>query len=83
MQGQIILFLIAGYETTSTALGFTSHHLAVNPEVQRKLQQEVDEHFPKDVRDILSSDLLRIHRENANNGNNDYLHCLCNRLRLD
>ena len=50
MQGQIILFLIAGYETTSTALGFTAHHLAVNPEVQRKLQHEVDEHFPSDVR---------------------------------
>ena len=50
MQSQIFLFLIAGYETTSTALGFTAHHLAVNPEVQKKLQNEVDEHFPSNVR---------------------------------
>ena len=26
--------------------GFTAYELAVNPEIQRKLQQEIDEHFP-------------------------------------
>ena len=52
MQGQIAIFIIAGYETTSTALGFTAHHLAVNPKVQKKLQNEVDKHFPKDVKEI-------------------------------
>ena len=52
MQGQIVIFLNAGYETTSTALGFTAHHLAINPDVQKKLQNEVDEHFPREVREF-------------------------------
>ena len=46
MQGQIIGFLAAGYETTATTLAFTAYYLAVNPNVQCKLQQEIDEHFP-------------------------------------
>ena len=27
-------------------MGFTAYELALNPDVQRKLQQEIDEHFP-------------------------------------
>ncbi len=41
-----MVFLLAGFETTSTTLGIMSHHLAMNPEIQEKLRQEVDEHFP-------------------------------------
>ena len=43
------IFLIAGYETTSTALGFTAYDLAVNPRVQEKLQEEIDSAFPSKV----------------------------------
>ncbi|KAJ9520851.1 hypothetical protein QJQ45_014054 [Haematococcus lacustris] len=39
---QVFIFLIAGYETTATALTFALYLLAVNPEAQRKLQEEVD-----------------------------------------
>ena len=46
MQGQIIGFLAAGYEATATTLAFTAYYLALNPNVQEKLQQEIDEHFP-------------------------------------
>ena len=46
MEGQSMVFLLAGFETTSTTLGIMSHHLAMNPEIQEKLRQEVDEHFP-------------------------------------
>ena len=46
MQGQIVVFLAAGYETTATTLAFTAYYLALNPNVQEKLQQEIDEHFP-------------------------------------
>ncbi len=46
LQAQSSQFLLAGYETTSTALSFMVHVLAMNQKVQQKLQAEVDEHFP-------------------------------------
>lgn len=41
--GQAVTFLIAGFDTSSTLMGFTAYELAVNPEIQEKLQQEIDE----------------------------------------
>ena len=49
MQAQMILFLLAGYETTSSALSFTGYELALNVHVQRKLQEEIDNYFPAQV----------------------------------
>ena len=49
MQGQIFVFLAAGYETTATTLAYMSYYLALNPDVQSKLQNEIDEHFPNFV----------------------------------
>ncbi|KAL5491879.1 hypothetical protein EMCRGX_G017245 [Ephydatia muelleri] len=40
-----ITFLIAGYETTSSCLAYTSYLLAINPDVQEKLCQELDNYF--------------------------------------
>ncbi|XP_074839923.1 thromboxane-A synthase [Carettochelys insculpta] len=45
--GQAFLFLIAGYETTTSALSFATYLLATNPECQRKLLQEIDEFSEK------------------------------------
>ena len=39
---QSVIFLIAGYETSSNTLGFVSYFLATNPDVQEKLQEEID-----------------------------------------
>ena len=47
--GQVVIFLLAGYETTSTTLGFISYELALNPDVQKKLLDEIDEYFPMQV----------------------------------
>ena len=33
-----LIFLIAGYDTTSVALGFATYELAKNPDVQKKLR---------------------------------------------
>ncbi|XP_029009808.2 thromboxane-A synthase [Betta splendens] len=43
--GQAFVFLLAGYETSSNTLAFTCYLLAINPECQCKLQEEVDDFF--------------------------------------
>ena len=52
MQAQSFIFLAAGYETTSTALGFLAYELSRHPDIQEKLQQEIDEHFLDVVRKL-------------------------------
>lgn len=39
--GQCIIFIVAGYETSSNTLSFTLYHLAVNPDIQDKLREEI------------------------------------------
>ncbi|XP_043848125.1 cytochrome P450 3A24-like [Dromiciops gliroides] len=43
---QCIIFLFAGYETTSSVLSFLFYNLATHPEIQEKLQQEIDTVLP-------------------------------------
>ena len=40
-----MVFLFAGNETTATALSFASYLLALHPDVQEKLQSEIDDYF--------------------------------------
>ena len=40
------MFLTAGYETTATTLTYLCYYLALNPQIQAKLQEEIDKHFP-------------------------------------
>ena len=48
LAGFSVEFLLAGYETTSTVLSYTSYLLAMNPDVQEKLQTEIDNYFEED-----------------------------------
>lgn len=45
LESNLVIFMIAGYETTSTALTNASHVLATHPEIQQKLFDEIYQHF--------------------------------------
>ncbi|XP_041656171.1 cytochrome P450 3A27-like [Cheilinus undulatus] len=47
---QAMIFIFAGYETSSSSLGFLAYNLATNPHIQKKLQEEIDETFPNKSR---------------------------------
>ena len=40
-----MMFMLAGYDTTSTALSFCFHVLATNLEEQAKVREEIDSYF--------------------------------------
>ncbi|XP_057620691.1 cytochrome P450 3A11-like [Chionomys nivalis] len=43
---QSIIFTFAGYDTTSNTLAFALHALATHPDIQKKLQEEIDMALP-------------------------------------
>ncbi|XP_062290346.1 cytochrome P450 3A40-like [Scomber scombrus] len=43
---QAMIFLFAGYETSSSSLTFLAYNLARNPHIMKLLQEEVDSTFP-------------------------------------
>ncbi|CAF1202831.1 unnamed protein product [Rotaria magnacalcarata] len=51
----ILVFMIGGYETTSTALSYTTYALATHPQEQRKLQEHIDKHFHPENDDEMPS----------------------------
>ena len=52
-----MIFFLAGFETTATTLSFFAHSIAINPDVQEKLCQEIEEQLGQ-VRIIFYSNLF-------------------------
>ena len=55
-------FMLAGYETTSTTLTFSTYLLAANPEAQERLANEIHEYFEENP---------------VSDTDNCVLHCVC------
>ncbi|XP_055461459.1 cytochrome P450 3A11-like [Psammomys obesus] len=49
IMAQSIIFIFAGYDTTSTTLAFVLHLLTTHPDIQKKLQEEIDRALPNKV----------------------------------
>ncbi|TNN30708.1 Cytochrome P450 3A40 [Liparis tanakae] len=43
---QVTMMMFAGYETSNITLAFLAYNLATNPEVMKRLQEEIDSTFP-------------------------------------
>lgn len=56
VMGDSFLLFIAGHETTANSIHFTILYLAIHPEIQRKLQTELDSIFGERIRDPSSWD---------------------------
>nr|XP_012614512.1 cytochrome P450 3A5-like [Microcebus murinus] len=49
LAAQSMVFIFAGYETTSSVLSFIMYELATHPHVQEKLQKEIDAALPENT----------------------------------
>ncbi|EFN76510.1 Cytochrome P450 9e2, partial [Harpegnathos saltator] len=43
MTSQAFIFFFGGFETTSTLMSFAAHEIAVNEDVRKRLQDEIDQ----------------------------------------
>ena len=47
MVAQCVMFLLAGYETSSSTLAFITHLLATHPSIQTRLARDIQIHMSK------------------------------------
>ena len=57
---QAIVFILAGFTTSSTLLSFLLYELALNPEIQERLQAEVDEILQKNNDKVTYADITHM-----------------------
>lgn len=57
---QALIFFLAGFDTVSTLMCYMAHELALNPEVQSKLRDEIDEAWAESNGDITYEKLMNL-----------------------
>ncbi|KAK4873605.1 hypothetical protein RN001_012965 [Aquatica leii] len=55
---QAVMFFLAGFDTSSTALTFCAYELAINPDIQEKLRNEIDQVMSSNNGDFVGYDDL-------------------------
>ena len=60
IKGQLMVFLIAGFDTTANSLSYASFLLAKHPEKMKKLQEEIDRECTGMV-GLLTSKLIKMY----------------------
>jgi len=59
VEANLQVFMLAGYETTSTALSYASHILVFHQDVQRKLYEEIYEAYGSNSDKIPNTDNVK------------------------
>ncbi|RLU15592.1 hypothetical protein DMN91_012586 [Ooceraea biroi] len=65
MTAQAFVFFFGGYDTTSTAMSFVAYEIATNPEVQKKLQEEIDQVVKESNGEVTYETINRLEYLNA------------------
>nr|QUF59378.1 cytochrome p450 CYP3045C1 [Brachionus angularis] len=59
IKSNLVLFMLAGYETTSTTLSYCCYVLATHIEEQQKLYEEITSYFSNDANSVIDSDSVQ------------------------
>jgi cytochrome P450 len=49
IKANVFLFMVAGFDTTSTMFAYSTYILATEPDIQKKLQEEIDGQHEKEL----------------------------------
>jgi len=60
LAAQVFIFFIAGFETSSTTMSFCLYELALNPDIQRRVQDEIDSVLQKHDGNITHEAILQM-----------------------
>jgi cytochrome P450 len=56
VESQIQIFMLAGYETSSTTLAYCSYLLSTHQDVQQRVQKEVDAFYESELKSTSETD---------------------------